>query len=69
MTEKEAPNVGIHLRDLRKERGLSLRALAEMSDLSPNTISLIERGGNPPSVPTLHRLATALGVHISYFFT
>jgi transcriptional regulator with XRE-family HTH domain len=53
---------------MRHERGLSLRALAELSELSPNTISLIERGETSPSVSTLQRLATALGVHINSFF-
>jgi transcriptional regulator with XRE-family HTH domain len=50
---------------MRKERGLSLRALAELSGLSPNTISLIERGVTSPSVSTLHRLAMALAVPIT----
>jgi transcriptional regulator with XRE-family HTH domain len=69
MNEQASPEVGLHLRALRQERGLSLRALAQLCDLSANTISLIERGSSSPSVSTLHRLATALGVHISYFFT
>jgi transcriptional regulator with XRE-family HTH domain len=54
---------------MRQERGLSLRALAEVCELSPNTISLIERGVTSPSVSTLQRLATALGVPITSFFT
>ena len=65
MSEQNGPDVGLHLRTLRKERGLSLRALAELSGLSPNTISLIERGVTSPSVSTLHRLATALAVPIT----
>jgi transcriptional regulator with XRE-family HTH domain/mannose-6-phosphate isomerase-like protein (cupin superfamily) len=68
MSEQQAPNVGDRVRALRHERGLSLRALAELCELSPNTISLIERGETSPSVSTLHRLATALGIHISTFF-
>jgi transcriptional regulator with XRE-family HTH domain len=54
---------------MRQERGLSLRALAELCDLSPNTISLVERGVTSPSVSTLQRLAMALGVPITSFFT
>ena len=65
MSDQNGPNVGLHLRAMRKERGLSLRALAELSGLSPNTISLIERGVTSPSVSTLHRLATALAVPIT----
>jgi transcriptional regulator with XRE-family HTH domain len=68
MSEQQAPNVGERVRALRHERGLSLRALAQLCELSPNTISLIERGETSPSVSTLHRLATALGMHISTFF-
>lgn len=69
MSEQGAPDVGLRLKELRGERGLSMRALAEMCDLSPNTISLVERGVTSPSVSTLQRLATALGVPITYFFT
>lgn len=68
MSEPGAPSVGVQLREFRHQRGLSLRALADLCELSPNTISLIERGATSPSVSTLHRLATALGVHISDFF-
>jgi transcriptional regulator with XRE-family HTH domain len=69
MSEQEAPHVGTRVRSLRQQRGLSLRALAELCELSPNTISLIERGATSPSVSTLQRLAIALGVHITSFFT
>lgn len=68
MSEQDTPDVGAELRALRQSRGLSLRSLAELCGLSPNTISLIERGDSSPSVSTLHRLATALGVHITAFF-
>jgi transcriptional regulator with XRE-family HTH domain len=68
MSEQDAPDVGTRLRAFRQERGLSLRALAELCELSPNTISLIERGVTSPSVSTLQRLATALAVPITSFF-
>jgi len=68
MSEQEAPNVGARVLEMRTHRGLSLRALAELCELSPNTISLIERGATSPSVSTLQRLASALGVHINSFF-
>jgi transcriptional regulator with XRE-family HTH domain len=69
MSEQQSPDVGARVLELRTQRGLSLRALAELCDLSPNTISLIERGATSPSVSTLQRLASALGVHINSFFT
>jgi transcriptional regulator with XRE-family HTH domain len=64
----EQINVGQRIRELRTDRGLSLRALAEMSGLSTNAISLIERGDNSPTVSSLHNLAMALEVPITAFF-
>jgi transcriptional regulator with XRE-family HTH domain len=61
-------NVGTRLRALREQRGLSLRSLAEKCGLSFNTISLIERGENSPTVSSLHALALALDVKITDFF-
>ncbi|MCB0052501.1 MAG: cupin domain-containing protein [Caldilinea sp.] len=60
--------VGQRMRELRSARGLSIRALAEASGLAVNTLSLIENGKISPSVSTLHRAATALGVVITDFF-
>jgi transcriptional regulator with XRE-family HTH domain len=64
----ESVDVGERLRILREQRGLSQRALAAASDLSPNALSQIERGNVSPSVSTLNRLAAALGVPITAFF-
>lgn len=61
-------NVGQRVRQLRSESGWSIRALAEASGLSANTLSLIENGKISPSVSTLHRAAQALGVPITAFF-
>ncbi|HNR47174.1 MAG TPA: NifB/NifX family molybdenum-iron cluster-binding protein [Anaerolineaceae bacterium] len=63
-----ALQVGRRIRELRSRRRLSLRALADQSDLSINTLSLIENGKSSPSVSTLQQLAAALAVHISEFF-
>ncbi len=68
MDESSPPAIGPKLRALRKRRGLSLRTLAGLCGLSVNTISLVERGKTSPSVATLHRLATALGVSMTFFF-
>ena len=66
MDEKMA--VGRRIKEIRTKRGLSLRALADLSRLSTNAISLIERGGNSPTVSSLHSLANALDVPITAFF-
>jgi transcriptional regulator with XRE-family HTH domain len=61
-------DLGDRLRQLRTARGLSIRALAEISKLNVNTLSLIENGRTSPSVSTLQQLASALGIPISTFF-
>ena len=50
--EKEAisVDVGVRLRELRQDRGMSMRALARKSGLSANALSMIERGRTSPSV-------------------
>jgi transcriptional regulator with XRE-family HTH domain len=68
MSERESPAVGVQVQTLREQLGLSMRGLAELCGLSPNTISLIERGETSPTVSTLHQLATALRVPITAFF-
>lgn len=60
--------VGHRLRTMRKARNLSIRALAERSSLSVNTLSLIENGRTSPSVSTLSLLAQSLDVPITSFF-
>ena len=68
MSQEQTPDVGGRVQALREQRGLSMRALAKLCDLSPNAISLIERGISSPNVSTLHRLAGALQVPITAFF-
>jgi transcriptional regulator with XRE-family HTH domain len=60
--------LGNRLRELRRHQGLSLRALAEKSGLSANTLSLIENGKTSPSVATLQQIALALNIPITAFF-
>jgi transcriptional regulator with XRE-family HTH domain len=61
-------SVGQRLREIRAVRGLSMRALAEMSGLNINTLSLIENQHTSPSVSTLQQLAQSLQVSITEFF-
>lgn len=61
-------DVGVRLRELRTERGLSMRALARLSGLSTNALSMVERGKTSPSVSTLYKLSEALEVPITAFF-
>jgi len=68
--EKDAisVNVGERIQELREERDMSMRALARASGLSPNAISVIERGLSSPSVSTLYKLADAMDIPVTVFF-
>jgi len=70
MFDREAPSVyvGQLLRQLREERGISIRELSRRSGLSANALSMIERGLTSPSVSTLYRLTDALGVPVTALF-
>jgi len=60
--------VGGRLRDRRKGLDLTLKQLANRTGLSVSLISQIELGKSAASMSTLHKLSTALGVRMTYFF-
>ena len=60
--------VGLRVREIRTQKGLSIKALAEMSGLAVNTLSLIENQKSSPSVSTLEQLAKTLQVPLNTFF-
>jgi predicted transcriptional regulator len=53
---------GKRLRELRVERALTLRALAERSGVAYDTINKLELGRRPAHASTVRKLAEALGV-------
>jgi XRE family transcriptional regulator, regulator of sulfur utilization len=53
---------GQRLRQLRVERALSLRALAQRSGVAFDTINKLELGHRPARLVTISKLADALGV-------
>jgi len=59
--------LGTALQRLRQERDLTLEELAKRSDVSTGMLSQIERGLGNPSVLTLHKIAQAMQVPMSYF--
>ena len=61
--DPQAIDVGSRLRELRMERGLSMRGLARESGLSVNALSMIERNRTSPSVSTLYKLSLSRGVY------
>jgi DNA-binding NtrC family response regulator len=62
------PLLGARIRGLRKQRSLTLKQLANKTSLSVSLISQIELGKSAASMSTLHKLATALAVKMTYFF-
>jgi transcriptional regulator with XRE-family HTH domain len=68
-TKSEASaTLGGNLRRARLERGLSLRALARLLEVSPSLVSQIETGRIQPSVRTLYAIVSELGVSLDEVF-
>ena len=63
----EEAEVGRRIRKLRIERGLTLRQLEALADLSATHLSDIERGQTSPTLGSLMRIAAALGRGPGYF--
>lgn len=61
--------VARNVRRIRQERQLSLGRLARQAGLAKQTLSTIERGTGNPTVDTLHALARALGVGVTWLLT
>lgn len=59
--------IGAKIREKRKEMGLSLKELAEKTQLTPGFLSQIERDLAEPSITSLRKIAEALGVAVFYF--
>ena len=60
--------VGARLREKRTAAQLTLKQLANRTGLSVSLISQIELGKSAASMSTIHKLATALQVRMTYFF-
>ena len=62
------PRVGRRIRGKRHELDLTLKQLANRTGLSVSLISQIELGKSAASMSTMHKLAAALGVRMTFFF-
>jgi transcriptional regulator with XRE-family HTH domain len=60
--------IGEHVRRLRSERRLSVRAFATATGFSASFISQLENGQVAPSLGSLHKIAETLGVTLGEFF-
>lgn len=59
--------MGVRLRSLRAERGMSQAALAQALELSPSYLNQIEQDQRPLTVPVLLKIHKVLGVDIQQF--
>jgi XRE family transcriptional regulator, regulator of sulfur utilization len=60
--------LGQSVRRLREAQGISLRTLAEETGFSASFLSQVENSQASPSISSMERIATALGVTLSEFF-
>jgi transcriptional regulator with XRE-family HTH domain len=58
-------DLGARVRALRRERGLTLKALGRLAGLSHPFLSQVERGLARPSVGSVERIAAALDVSVA----
>ncbi|KRE00917.1 hypothetical protein ASE61_18265 [Bosea sp. Root670] len=66
-SDDDAAQIGQRLRALRTDRKLTILELATKAGLSAGIISQIERGNSNPSISTLQKLRSALGVNLWAF--
>ena len=64
-----AASLGARVRELRRDRGLTLKALGRDAGLSHPFLSQLERGLARPSVASVNRIARALDVPVSMLWT
>ncbi len=60
--------IGLRIRNLRNQNGLTQEELADRTELTKGFISQLERGLTAPSVSTLLNIVECLGTNLSDFF-
>ncbi len=68
MSKKDLQKFGKRLKGLRLERDLTQLELAEILDMSPNFIGMIERGERNTTVENVFKIARALNIKPSNLF-
>lgn len=61
-------DIGLKIKDLRNERGMTLKELSEKSELSIGFLSQLERGLTTIAVDSLEKIAGIFNVPLTYFF-
>jgi transcriptional regulator with XRE-family HTH domain len=63
--EKINDNISRNLKDLRKDKGLTLDDLASLTGVSKSMLGEIERGGTNPTILTLWKIADGLKIPLT----
>ncbi len=68
MSKRDLQKFGKRLKSLRIDRDLTQLELAEILDMSPNFIGMIERGERNTTIENVFNIARALGIKPSILF-
>ena len=68
MSKRDLQKFGKRLKSLRIDRDLTQLELAEILDMSPNFIGMIERGERNTTVENVFKIARALNIKPSNLF-
>lgn len=60
--------LGYNIRQIRKDKGITIQDLAADTALSPSFISRMERGDLNPSIASVKKIADALGIRVASLF-
>lgn len=68
MRDKQLTDFGMAIRELRKEKGLSQEAFADLAGVDRSYMGHIERGEKNITLTKIHQLAAALEMSVSAIF-
>lgn len=64
MTERE--RIGLRIKEIRNEKKLSQKELAELSEVTPANLNKIEKGKYSPGLDVLTKIANGLNRKIDF---
>lgn len=62
-------NLGLAIRELRTSKGITLKELSDLTNLSISYLSLLETGKSNPTISNINKICNALNITISHLFT
>lgn len=65
VAEEQARDIGLRIRELRTNRGLTAKEVAERAGITPQSLSRIERGHHDVVYTTLEKILAAMGSNLS----